>query len=149
MPIEDRNLEPGTRLVAHYKKQDRTCEVVTTDGGLRYRLDDGTEHKSPSSAGKAVIDHACNGWVFWSVEGTEKPKREPKAAAPDKPKKTAGKAAPKAKDKKPAKGAGKKKPKSAKAASKSNGSYGCGACGETFPTVKAATKHALTHTSAD
>ena len=54
MPIENRNLEPGTRLVARYKKEDRTCEVVETPDGLRYRLDNGTEHKSPSSAGKAA-----------------------------------------------------------------------------------------------
>ncbi len=84
MPIENRELAAGTRLVARYKKQDRTCEVVETADGLRYRLDDGTEHRSPSSAGKAVTGGSCNGWVFWSVEGTEKPKREPKAKA-DKP----------------------------------------------------------------
>ncbi len=86
MPIENRELAVGARLVARYRKQDRTCEVVETSDGLRYRLDDGTEHKSPSSAGKAVTGGACNGWVFWSVEGTVKPKREPKAKA-SKPKK--------------------------------------------------------------
>ena len=80
MPIENRDLAAGTRLVARYKKQDRTCEVVETPDGLRYRLDDGTEHKSPSSAGKAAMDGvACNGWRFWSIAGTETPKREPKA----------------------------------------------------------------------
>lgn len=31
------------------------------------RLDDGIEHQSPLSAGKAVTGGACNGWVFWSV----------------------------------------------------------------------------------
>jgi hypothetical protein len=148
MPIENRNLEPGTVLTARYKKQEHTCEVVQTDDGLHYRLDDGTMHKSPSSAGKAVIGHACNGWAWWSLAGTERPARKTKAAPPDKPRKAAMPAS-KAKGKTPAKGAGKKKPKPAKAASKSNGSYGCGACGETFPTVKAATEHALTHTSAD
>src|SRR5713226_4446691 len=82
MPIENRELAAGTRLVARYKKQDRTCEVVETPDGLRYRLDDGTEHKSPSSAGKRAMDGvACNGWRFWSIAGTEKPKREPKAKA--------------------------------------------------------------------
>jgi hypothetical protein len=127
-------------------RQERTCEVAQTDDGLRFRLDDGTMHKSPSSAGKAVIGHACNGWVFWSVEGTEKPKREPKAKA-DKPE-AAAKAAPKAKGKKPAKKAGAKKaakPKVARAASKER--YGCGTCPETFATMKAATEHALTHTA--
>ena len=61
MPIENRDLEPGTVLTARYKKQHRTCAVVQTDAGLRYKLDDGTEHKSPSSAGKAVTGGACNG----------------------------------------------------------------------------------------
>jgi hypothetical protein len=46
----------------------RTCEVVKTEEGLRFRLDDGTEHRSPSSAGKAAMSGvACNGWRFWSV----------------------------------------------------------------------------------
>ncbi|MDP9237932.1 MAG: hypothetical protein M3P30_11155 [Chloroflexota bacterium] len=147
MPIEDRNLEPGTRLVARYKKEDRACEVVQTDEGLRYRLDDGTVHKSPSSAGKAVIDHACNGWVFWSVAGTEKPKREPKAKA-EKPKKEPAAKKP-AKTKAAPKKSGKAKEKgnAARAAAASDASYGCGACGETFPTMKDATAHAMTHTA--
>ena len=102
MPLENRNLEPGTVLVARYKKQDRTCEVVQTEEGLRYRLDDGSEHKSPSSAGKAAMGGvACNGWRFWSLQGTEKPKREPKAKveklAKPAPKKAPAKAAPKGK----------------------------------------------------
>ena len=79
MPIENRELAAGTRLVARYKKTDRVCEVVETAEGLRYQLDDGTEHKSPSSAGKAAMDGvSCNGWRFWSVEGTvPKPKADP------------------------------------------------------------------------
>ena len=60
MPLENRNLEPGTVLSARYKKQDRTCEVVETPDGVRFRLDDGTEHKSPSSAGKAAMDGVMN-----------------------------------------------------------------------------------------
>ncbi len=121
MPLENRNLEPGTVLVARYKKQDRTCEVVQTEEGLRYRLDDGSEHKSPSSAGKAAMGGvACNGWRFWSLQGTE-PARKPKAEKP-------ANAQPK---KAPAKG----------------DAYGCGACGESFPTMKAETKHALMHTA--
>ena len=145
MPIENRNLEPGTVLTARYKKQDRTCEVVKTDDGLRYRLDDGTEHKSPSAAGKAVTGIACNGWVFWSLAGEEKPKREPKAKAekPAKAKEPATKKPAKTKGAKKSKSS--KKPKSAKMAS--DASYGCGVCLETFPTLKAATTHALTHTA--
>ena len=143
MTIENRELAAGTRLVARYKKQDRTCEVVETPDGLRYRLDDGTDHKSPSSAGKAAMDGvACNGWRFWSVEGTEAPKREPKAKA-DKPKKE-----PAAKKPTKAKAAKKGKAKKGKSARMASGAlYGCGACGESFPTQKKAIAHALTHTS--
>jgi hypothetical protein len=117
---------------------------VETPDGVRYRLDDGTEHRSPSSAGKAAMDGvACNGWRFWTVEGTEPRQREAKAATPAKSAKA-----------KPAKNAGTKKKPAAKkpkgtairAAAKSD-SYGCGACGETFQTMNAATKHAMTHTS--
>ncbi len=140
MPIENRELAAGTRLVARYKKQDRTCEIVETPDGLRYRLDDGTEHRSPSSAGKAAMDGvACNGWRFWSIEGTE-PK--PKAEKPAKAKKQPAAKKPAAKKGK-AKSA--KKPKAAKMASAA--SYGCGACGESFTTQKKAVDHALTHTS--
>jgi hypothetical protein len=150
MPIENRELAAGTRLVARYKKADRSCEVVETADGLRYKLDDGTEHKSPSSAGKAAMGGvACNGWRFWSLQGTETPKREPKARA-DKPAKAKKEPAAKKPAAKTAKKSGKSKsatkPKAQRAAAKGD-SYGCGACGETFPTVKAATAHALTHTS--
>jgi hypothetical protein len=55
-------------------------------GGLRYRLEDGREFKSPSAAGSAVMGGvACNGWRFWSLAGEGKapaPKKERKAAAP-------------------------------------------------------------------
>jgi len=82
MAIEDRNLAVGTKLVAKYKGQEHTAEVVKTEEGLRYRLKDGREFKSPSSAGSAVMGgSACNGWRFWSVAGTEaKPKKEPRKA---------------------------------------------------------------------
>jgi hypothetical protein len=151
MPIENRELAAGTRLVARYKKQERTCEVVETAEGVRYRLDDGQEFKSLSTAGKVVMDGvACNGWRFWSVEGTEKAKREPKVKA-DKPKKErAAKKPAKAKaasKKGKAKSTKPTKSKATRAAAQSDASYGCGACSETFPTLKKATKHALTHTS--
>ncbi len=83
MPLENRNLEAGTRLAARYKGTTYTCEVVQTEEGLRYRLEDGREFKSPSSAGSAVMGGmAANGWRFWSLvdELAEKPKKE-KAAA--------------------------------------------------------------------
>jgi hypothetical protein len=142
MPIENRELAAGTRLVARYKKTDRTCEVVETPDGVRYRLDDGTEHRSPSSAGKAAMGGvACNGWRFWSLEGEQKPARaaKPKASKPAKAAKAAPKKAAKAK-----KGA-KAKGKAAK--SESRASYGCAACGAEFPSLKAATEHALGHTT--
>jgi type IV secretory pathway VirB10-like protein len=148
MAIEDRDLKAGTVLTAKYKKAERSCEVVETVEGLRYRLDDGTEHKSPSAAGKAAMGGvACNGWRFWSVAGTEpapKPEAEKPVKAQKKPaaKKPQAKAAPK----KSAKAKSAKKPKAQRAAAKGD-SYGCGACPETFPTMKAATAHALTHTS--
>lgn len=147
MPIENRELEAGTRLVARYNKQARTCAVVETADGLRYRIDDGTEHRSPSSAGKEITGGvAVNGWRFWSVEGSEQAKavrtakaRKAKAAKPAK--KAAAKTTKKGKGAKPA------KKRVARAATKGD-AYGCGVCGEAFPTMKAATKHALMHTSA-
>ena len=84
MSIEDRNLAAGTKLVARYKGKEYTAEVVETEEGLRYRLNDGKEFKSLSSAGSAVMGgSACNGWRFWSLEGSEeaKPKKAAKKAA--------------------------------------------------------------------
>src|SRR3990172_10213743 len=124
MPLENRNLEPGTTLVARYKKAERTCEVVQTDEGVRFRLDDGTKHRSRSSAGKQAMNGvACNGWRFWSLQGALKPAKEQKAkkAKAEKPAKAPAK---KAAKKSAKKGKGAKK-KSARMAS--GGSYGCGA----------------------
>jgi len=76
MPIENRDLQVGTRLVARYKKQEYSATVVEGEkGGLRYRLEDGREFKSLSAAGSAVMGGvACNGWRFWSVAGSEEAK---------------------------------------------------------------------------
>ena len=72
MPIEDRNLAPGTVLVAHYKKEMVTCTLVEREEGARYELEDGRRFKSPSAAGSAVMKGiACNGWMFWSLQGDE------------------------------------------------------------------------------
>ena len=134
MAIEDRDLQAGTRLVGRYKGQEHALEVVQTDEGLRYRLADGREFRSPSSAGKAVMEGvACNGWRFWSVDGTEPKKRERTVKAAKATKRAGGRA-------------GAKKAKS-KSRAKQSDAYGCGACGEAFPTMKAATTHALTHTA--
>ena len=139
MPIENRDLAAGTVLKARHKGQEHSCEVVKTADGLRYRLADGKESNSPSSAGREITGGvAVNGWRFWSLEGDLKP-RKAKAEKP---------ATKKAPAKKAAKGKGKKaaKKKVARAAAKTD-AYGCGACGESFATMKAATAHTLTHTS--
>ena len=82
MPITDRNLGAGTKLLATYKKQEVLCEVVETDVGIRYQLADGRTFKSPSAAGSAVMGGvACNGWRFWTPEGEVKPPSEPKPKA--------------------------------------------------------------------
>ncbi len=57
-PIEDRNIEVGTVLTSRYTKETRTCEVVQTDEGLRFKLDTGEVYRSASSAGTAAVD----GW---------------------------------------------------------------------------------------
>ncbi len=150
MPIENREIAAGTVLTARYKKADRTCEVVETPDGLRYRLDDGSEHKSPSSAGKAAMDGvACNGYRFWSVQGSEPAPRasKPKAEKPAKAK-AAARAKTPAKTKKSAKSKSAKKPKgkALRARAMDGDTYGCGACSQTFPTMTAATEHAMTHT---
>jgi len=68
MPIENRNLQVGTKLTAKYKKQEHTCEVVAGgDSKLRYRLPDGREFKSPSAAATAITAKSANGWSFWSL----------------------------------------------------------------------------------
>lgn len=143
MPIEDRNLQAGSVLVGRHKGTEHRCEVVETPEGVRYQVDGAEIFRSPSSAAKHVTGGAVNGWVFWSVEGSEKlkAKHEPKVKADPKQ-------APAAK--KPTKASKKRKAKKAtamRAASKGGASYGCGACGETFLTMKAATEHALTHTA--
>ncbi len=69
MPIENRNLEPGSKLVASYKKETyRALMVAGEEGKVLYRLEDGREFKSPSAAGTAIPSKACNGWRFWSVD---------------------------------------------------------------------------------
>jgi hypothetical protein len=67
--IEDRNLKPGTKLVAKYKGREHRAKVVVgEEGRVRYRLPDGREFASPSGAASAVMGGlACNGWRFWSV----------------------------------------------------------------------------------
>ncbi|MBM4437386.1 MAG: DUF4357 domain-containing protein [Actinobacteria bacterium] len=70
MAIADRTLRVGTELVGRYKGQTFRCTVTTTEDGskTRYRLEDGREFKSPSSAASAVMNgKSANGWAFWSL----------------------------------------------------------------------------------
>ncbi len=114
MSIKDRNLKPGTTLVARYKKEEHRAEVVAgKDGKVVYKLSDGREFTSPSAAGSAVMGGvACNGWRFWSVEGAEE-------AKPAKAKAKAKTAA---------------KPKAEKP-------IACGTCGQKFPNSREAAEH--------
>ncbi len=87
MPLENRNLEIGTRLVATYKKQTHVCVVEAGENGegIAFVLADGKRFKSPSAAAVAITSVAQNGWRFWSLEG-EAPAAgataEPKPAKP-------------------------------------------------------------------
>ena len=95
MPLENRNLEVGTRLVANYKKAPYVCVVEAgNEGKLQYRVE-GIDKvfASPSSAGMAVMDgKAVNGWRFWSLEGEAKPASEdPASPKPARTKKGSGK----------------------------------------------------------
>lgn len=73
MSIENRLLEPGTKLVGMHRKATYLCEVVTTaEGEIRYQLTDGRQFKSPSSAARAVMNGvSANGWRFWSIASEE------------------------------------------------------------------------------
>lgn len=78
MPIENRNLGPGTRLTATYKKIEYSA-VILEDGRVRVDSDAAQQpvFKSLSAAGSAIMGGiACNGWRFWSVDGEAKPASE-------------------------------------------------------------------------
>lgn len=76
------NLPAGTKLTGKYKGTEYQAEVVKGEGGtLRYRLDDGRDFGSPSSAGAAVVGGmACNGWRFWSVVPPTMKRKQPAKA---------------------------------------------------------------------
>jgi hypothetical protein len=82
MPITNRDLPEGTRLVAKYKKQAFVCTVEEDAEGKRTYVVDGKAFASPSAAGSHVMGGtACNGWRFWTVEG-EEPQATEKPAQP-------------------------------------------------------------------
>ncbi len=145
MSIEDRNLKPGTVLVARYKKVQHRCEVLAgEDGKVVFRIKGGKEFSSPSAAGSAVMGGvACNGWRFWTPEGAEA-----KAAKATSTSKAAKTPATKAKGASKAKRGAKPK-KSRRVAGGTNGEpetpvekpVNCGDCGTEFPSSREAADH--------
>lgn len=88
MAIPNRqNLAPGTTLIRRFKGTDYKCTVLGEMSGiLEYALEDGRTFKSPSAAGSAIMGGtACNGWVWWSVEGEEAPMAATQAAVAEEP----------------------------------------------------------------
>jgi hypothetical protein len=142
MAIENRNLSAGTKLWARYRGQVHTAEVVETEGKLVYKIEGGREFKSPSAAGTAITEKACNGWAFWSVgEPTEK---APKAERSSGSKSTVN-AVPKPEGKRKRQ----TKPEAAKDGNghvlpiieQTDGAFECGNCGASFPTQAEAAAH--------
>ncbi len=130
-------LAVGTRLVARYKHAEHTADVVAgEDGKTRYRLADGREFKSPSAAGSAVMGGiACNGWRWWSVEGSAGALKMKPAAATGAPTR--------ATKPKVARVAGAKEPAPTKASTApTKGRTSCAACGKHFLGGKALAHHA-------
>ena len=128
MAITDRHLAPGTKLVATYKKATRTCEVVETTEGLRYRLDDGREFKSPSGAGAAIMGEGrtCNGYSFWSrAEGEATGRAAVRPSDTPKSKRSRRRA-----DVEPSEASGTTLP----IIEQLTGEYECGNCGSAFAT---------------
>lgn len=73
---------PGIKLVAKYKNNDFTCDVVELvpegeeEAAVFFQVN-GENYTSVSSAGSAVMDGAaCNGWRFWTIDGDQKPPKE-------------------------------------------------------------------------
>lgn len=86
MPVENRNLSPGTTLVATYRKQDYTCTVEDGENGKSaYVLADGRRFTSPSAAASAITNSSQNGWRWWSVAGTQRTRapKQPNSAKAD------------------------------------------------------------------
>src|SRR5579871_408312 len=142
MAITNRTLAPGTQLTVTYKKQTYTAEVVETPEGLRYRLADGREFKSPSAAGAAIMGagRTCNGWAFWSVEGGEPTSAGEAPTEPAQPKRGRRKAGAEASEVN-----GETKPIIAQL----DETFECGECGTTFATREDVEAHlAEVHPSA-
>ena len=158
MAIQDRNLSAGTKLHARYKGQTYTAEVIEKEDGTAYRLPDGREFKSPSAAGTAITEKACNGWAFWSVgDGAENTgpvtstKTRPAAKLTPAPKPQTKGRGRKAQTAEPPPAAEPEASNEAPTATADDGKpVTCAECHETFPSVQAATEHYYaTHGKAD
>ena len=67
MATTKNEIRAGQSLVAKYKGEQYTCEVVEHDERLYFVLPKGRVFRSPSAAGKAVTGTATNGYRFWSI----------------------------------------------------------------------------------
>ena len=131
MAITDRNLSVGTKLWARYKGATHTADVVDVEGSLKYRLPDGREFKSPSAAGTAITEKACNGWSFWTV-GEPVEKEKPAETEPKRTTRTRQAKQPPAAD-----GNGKALP----IIERLDGQFECGECQEVFVEASDAEHH--------
>ena len=60
-------IKAGQTLVAKYRRESYTCEVVEQDERLYFVLPGREVLKGPSAAGKTVTGTATNGYRFWSI----------------------------------------------------------------------------------
>src|SRR6266511_5326122 len=170
MAIQDRNLSVGTKLYARYTAQTYRAEVVlnpnaTGDRPIAYKVEGNDKlFKSPSAAGTAITDKACNGWAFWSVgDGAENtgPVTSTKTRLATKvtpaPKPQGKRKGRKAQSAEPPANDGSQTADEPPAADDQDGDEArddaptatetddqpvtCAECGETFPSVEAATEH--------
>jgi hypothetical protein len=84
MAIAKDALSPHTTLVARYKGQPHSCQVIEQEGALRFALPDGRTFRSPSGAARAIVGGSVNGWRFWSLpdtNGQPQDRPQPKARA--------------------------------------------------------------------
>lgn len=71
--LEGGVLKPGMTFVSTYKRKDYKA-IVTKQGNLKVGS---KEYKSPSAAGGAVTNSACDGWFFWKYEDPETEELQP------------------------------------------------------------------------
>lgn len=95
MAIKDRaQIKEGAKLVGRYQQVENTCEVVVVDGRVMFQINGNPKRvfKSLSAAGKAITEHECDGWHFWSIAGGEPGAAAKETAASEKPTKSKAKA---------------------------------------------------------